>query len=494
VPEIAEAAAELRAAGVELVSMESTSVIWRVWFAVLEDAGLSVQLVNSSQARNLPGRPKTDKEDAAWIARLTEMGLLRRSFVPPPEIRAMRVYTRQLVHLTQDRTRYWQRLEKLLEDALCKLSSVASKLAGSQSCTAMIRAMIAGERDPHALAELAMGPMRAKRAELARAFTGMRFGEQHAFAAAADLRAIEFLSAEIRDLEERVEAHLAAVPAAWGVDADGATGPQAGRGPHAAVLAAADRLDEIPGVSRQMALGLIAEIGLGMSRFPAPAHLVSWAGLAPVAAQSGPRTGRGKKGKGNVYARRIAALAAAAAANTATFLGEKHRRLSARPGGGRTKASCAVGRSILIIVWHLLADPAARYRDLGPDHYARHSDKNRKARSHKRQLEALGYDVILHPPRRGRLTRSQTRNRIPAPLRPRPQARRGPSPPHPETPRRLSNPAHDLSQPARPPRRLRLLFLGQVYSPSKRGRYWASSWAVSSPVRVTSRAGTASSR
>ena len=198
VPAIAEAAAELRAAGVELVSMESTSDYWRVWFAVLEDAGLSVQLVNSSQARNLPGRPKTDKEDAAWIARLTEMGLLRRSFVPPPEIRAMRVYTRQLVHLTQDRTRYWQRLEKLLEDALCKLTSVASKLAGSQSCTAMVRAMIAGERDPHALAELAMGPMRAKRAELARAFTGMRFGEQHAFAAAAHLRAIEFLSAEIR--------------------------------------------------------------------------------------------------------------------------------------------------------------------------------------------------------------------------------------------------------------------------------------------------------
>jgi transposase len=124
---------------------------------------------------------------------------------------------------------------------------------------------------------------------------------------------------------------------------------------------------------------------------------VSWAGLAPVAARSGPRNGRGKKGKGNVYARRIAALAASAAANTAAFLGERHRRLSGRPGGGRTEASCAVGRSILIIVWHLPADPAARHRDLGPDHYARHSDKNRKARSHKRQLEALGYDVILTP-------------------------------------------------------------------------------------------------
>ena len=397
VPAIGELAAELKAAGVQMVSMEATSDYWRIWFAVLEEAGLAVQLVNSSQARNLPGRPKTDKEDARWIARLTEMGMLRSSFVPPPEIRALRVYTRHIWDLTADRTRYWQRLEKLLEDALCKLSSVASKLAGSQSCLAMIKAMIAGERDPRALAELAMGPMRAKRADLAEAFTGMRFGEQHAFAAAAHLRAIEFPDAEISALEDQVEAHLAAIPAAWGVDPDGATGPDAGRGPDAAVLAAADRLDEIPGVSRQMALGLIAEIGLDMSRFPTPAHLVSWAGLAPVAAQSGPRAGRGKKGKGNVYVRRIAALAGAAAANTATFLGERHRRLAARPGGGRTKASCAVGRSILVIVWHLLADPATRYRDLGPDHYARRSDKNRKARNHKRQLEALGYDVILTP-------------------------------------------------------------------------------------------------
>jgi transposase len=242
-----------------------------------------------------------------------------------------------------------------------------------------------------------MGPMRAKRADLARAFTGMRSGGQHAFAAAADLRAIGFPDAEISALEDRAEAHLAAVPAAWGVDPDGTTGPQAGRGPDAAVLAAADRLDEIPGVSRQMALGLIAEIGLDMSRFPTPGHLVSWAGLAPVAAQSGPRTGRGKKGKGSVCARRIAALAASAAASTATFLGDRHRRLAARPGGGRTKAGCAVGRSILIIVWHLLNDPAARYRDLGPDWHARHTDRSRKARNAQRQLEALGYDVIITP-------------------------------------------------------------------------------------------------
>jgi len=398
VPEIEALAAELKAAGAERVSMESTSDYWRVWFVVLEAAGLAVQLVNSSQARNLPGRPKTDKEDAAWIARLTEMGLLRASFVPPPEIRALRAYTRQLVHLTQDRTRYWQRLEKLLEDALCKLSSVVSGLAGVKSCLAMLEAMIAGERDPQVLAGYALGPMKAKHGALVKAFTGMRFGPQHAFAAASDLRMIKMLDAEIEALEAQVREHIAQIPAAWGVDADGTTGPGAGTGPGAAVLPAIDRLTEIPGVSDTIAAGLIAELGLDMARFPTAGHLVSWAGLAPVADQSGPRTGRGKKGKGNSYARRCAGQAGNGAARTDSFLGERHRRVRSRPGPGAwNRANIAVGRSILIIVWHLLNDPSARYRDLGPDHYARHTDASRKARGHKRQLEALGYDVILTP-------------------------------------------------------------------------------------------------
>ena len=213
VPDIEALAAELAAAGVERVSMESTSDYWRIWFVVLEGAGLGVQLVNSSQARNLPGRPKTDKADAAWIARLTEMGLLRASFVPPAEIRALRQYTRQLVHLTQDRTRYWQRLEKLLESALCKLTSVVSALAGRVSCLAMLEAMIAGETDPQVLADYARGPMKTKHAALVKAFTGMRFGPEHAFAAASDLRMIKMLDAEIAALEAQVAEHIAAIPA-----------------------------------------------------------------------------------------------------------------------------------------------------------------------------------------------------------------------------------------------------------------------------------------
>ncbi len=133
-----------------------------------------------------------------------------------------------------------------------------------------------------------------------------------------------------------------------------------------------------------------------MTRFPTPEALVSWAGLTPTARQSGPRKSRGKKGHGNTYAKRIAVLAAYAAANTDTFLGERFRRLASRPGGGgRKKAGCAVGRSILVIVWHLLNDPAARYRDLGSGWHARHTDRSRKARNARRQLEALGCDVII---------------------------------------------------------------------------------------------------
>jgi hypothetical protein len=159
------------------------------------------------------------------------------------------------------------------------------------------------------------------------------------------------------------------------VDCDGVTGPGAGRAADAAALPAAERPDEIPGLGRESAMALIAEIGLDMSRFPTPEALVSWAGLT--------------------YAKRIAVLAAYAAANTDTFLGERFRRLSSRPGGGgRKKAGCAVGRSILVIVWHLLNDPAARYRDLGPDRHARHTDRSRKARNTRRQLEAPGYDVV----------------------------------------------------------------------------------------------------
>lgn len=381
-------AGQLAAQRIEKVTLESTSDYWRIWFYLLEAAGLDVQLVSASQARQLSGRPKTDRLDAMWLARLTENGLLRPSFVPPAEIRALRHYTRARTHLTQDRTRCWQRLEKLLEDALIKVSAVASKLA-TRSAQDMIRAMIAGERDPAVLAGLARTRMRAKHAALVEALTG-QFDGHHAEVAQILLDQIDFLDRRITRLTALIEDAVDAIPAAWGADPDGVTGAGAGTGPGAAAIPAVMRLEEIPGVSPELAASIIAETGLDMTRFPTAAHLVSWAGLCPRTIQSGPRT-RHAKGQGNTYLRCYLSQAAMSAARTATFLGERHARIARRRGAAR--AQVAVARSIAVITWHLLADRSARFRDLGPGHYQSTIDKNRKARGHIRQLEALGYTV-----------------------------------------------------------------------------------------------------
>ena len=183
------------------------------------------------------------------------------------------------------------------------------------------------------------------------------------------------------------------MPAGWGVDADGSTGPGAGAAPDAPVLNAVARLAEIPGISPDLARAIIAEIGLDMSRFPTAAHLVSWAGLCPSARQSGARTRAGKKGQGDTWLRGALGQAANGAAHTATFLGERYHRIARRRG--KTKAQVAVARSILVIIWHLLADPAARYTDLGPGYYQARTDTDRKLRNHLRQIQALGFDVTL---------------------------------------------------------------------------------------------------
>jgi len=348
--------------GIEVVTLESTSDYWRIWFFVLEACGLAVQLVSAAQARNLPGRPKTDKLDAMWLARLTEMGLLRASFVPPKAIRDLRDYTRMRTRLTQERTRCFQRLEKLLESALVKLSSVASKLT-TISAQDMIKAMIAGQRDPQVLAALARTSMKAKREELAEALDGM-FDDHHGELAGMLLDHIGFLDERVKALSGRAAGLAAAMPAAWGVDGDGTTGPDAGAGPDATLLPAVSRLAEIPGVSPDLARAIIAETGLDMSRFPTAAHLVSWAGLCPAARQSGPRTRSGKKGQGDTWLRSALGQAANGAARTQTFLGEGYHRIGRRRG--KTQAQVAVARSILVIIWHLLKDPAGRFTDLGP--------------------------------------------------------------------------------------------------------------------------------
>jgi transposase len=391
---VTDLAEHLVGQGIEKVTVESTSDYWRIWYYLLE-AGLDVQLVNAREVKNLPGRAKTDKLDAVWLAKLTEKGLLRPSFVPPAPIRRLRDYTRLRTDLTHDRSRQVQRLEKLLEDALIKMSAVATDIMGV-SGRAMIEALIAGQRDPTVLAGLARGRMKTKHSALVAALDG-RFDDHHAELARMLLDQIDALTTQIDTLTARIDQLLAAMPDAQPVDPR-PRAPTPGQSIDTVsntALGAVDRLDEIPGIGPNAAQVILAEIGLDMSRFPTRAHLVSWAKLCPRTIQSGPLTRGGKTGKGNPYLKGTLGDAAAAAAKTNTFLGERYRRIVKRRG--KLKALVAVARSILVIVWHLLTDPAARFCDLGADYHTRRIDLERRMRNHIAQLTAMGYRVTLEP-------------------------------------------------------------------------------------------------
>ena len=386
---VTELAAQLVELGIEKVTIESTSDYWRIWYYLLESAGLKVDLVNARDVKNVPGRPKTDKLDAVWLAKLTEKGLLRPSFVPPTPIRQLRDYTRLRVDLTRERTRYWQRLEKLLEDALIKLSSVASSL-GTLSARDMVEALIAGERDPRRLADLARARMKTKRPALIKALDG-RFDDHHAELVRLLLDQIDTLTAQIGTLTTRIDDLL--VAAEPGED-DGGANPTGDAAAHSG-LSTVERLAEIPGIGSTGAQLILAEIGLDMTQFPTAAHLVSWAKLCPRTVQSGPVTRGGKTGKGNPYLKGALGEAAATAARTDTFLGERYRRIVKRRG--KLKALVAVARSILVIVWELLSDPSARFHDLGSDYHTSRINIERRMRNHIAQLTALGYRVTVEP-------------------------------------------------------------------------------------------------
>jgi transposase len=351
------------------VVMEATSDYWRAPFYLLEDR-FQTWLVNAKDVKHLPGRPKTDRLDAVWLCKVAERQMLRPSFVPPPQIRALRDLTRYRVDLLAERTAEKQRVEKLLEDALIKLSVVVSDLFGV-SGRAIMAALIAGERDPAVLADLARGSLRAKTERLTEALTG-RFTEHHAFLLAQMLRRVDAITADVATVQERIDVQIA---------------------PFAQVVA---RLDEVPGVGPTAAQAILAEVGLDMSRFPTPAHLTSWARFAPgVSESAGRKKGNAGTGHGNRYLARVLGEAAIGAARTDTFLGERYRRIARRRG--KNRAIVAVGRSILVIVWALLSDDEAEFIDLGPDYYAARTNPERKIRQHVRELQALGYSVTLNP-------------------------------------------------------------------------------------------------
>jgi transposase len=360
----------LRCLGVTRVVMEATSDYWKPVFYLLEAAGFQTWLVNARDVKHLPGRPKTDRLDAVWLCKVAERQMLRPSFVPPAEIRRLRDVTRYRVDLIEARTAEKQRVEKLLEDAQIKVSVVASDIFGV-SGRQMMAALIAGQTNPKTLAQLARGRMRAKLTALEDAFTGY-FTEHHGFLLSKMLGRVDALSTDIGELEDAIEEM---------VDPFGD---------------AVERLVEVPGLGVISASAVIAEIGLDMTWFPTAAHLASWARFAPgVKESAGKKKGRGSTGHGNRYLARVLGEAAVAAARTDTFLGERYRRIARRRG--KKKAVVAVGRSILVIIWHLLTDPEARYTDLGPDFHDKRNDPERRKRAYVHQLETLGYKVTIEP-------------------------------------------------------------------------------------------------
>jgi transposase len=352
---------------VSLVVMEATGDYWKPFYYLLEDAGFEVMLVNARQVKNLPGR-KSDVSDAAWLAQLGAHGLVRGSFVPPAPIRELRDLTRARTMMTRERGREIQRLEKLLEDAGIKLSSVASDITGV-SGRLMLQALIEGQRDPAVLAELAKRRLRAKIPELTEALTG-RFSDHHAFLARLYLDAIDQRSQAITDLTTRIEVVIEPF------------------------RAFCDLIGTIPGIGVRTAEVIVAETGADLSVFPTAAHFASWAGTCPGSHESAGRVKSTKTRPGNPYLKAALGTAALSIANShGTYLATKYRRIAARRGP--MKAIVAVEHAILIAIWNM-AHTGAEYNDPGADYYTRR-DPERVRRHAMNQLQQLGYAVTLSP-------------------------------------------------------------------------------------------------
>ena len=353
---------------VTLVGMEATGVYWKPVHWVLEESVADVWVINARHMRNVPGR-KTDVADAQWGAQLLEHGLVRPSFIPDRPTREQRDLARYRRSVIEERGRETQRLHKVLEDAGVKLSSVASSVL-TKSGREMIDALIAGQRDPAVLAEMAKGRMRSKIPELQDALAG-RFNAHHGLLCAAMLARIDQADATINTLTAQIEVLL---------------------DPHEAAVTL---LVGIPGVSYRTAQVILAEIGTDMSRFPTPGHLASWAGMCPGNNESAGKHRSGRTRHGSKWLR-IALVEAAQAAGRSknTYLSAQYPRVRGRRGPGR--ATVAVGHSILVIAWHLLST-GETYTDLGGDYF----DKRRTSTAHQRrlvaQLEAMGHKVTLEP-------------------------------------------------------------------------------------------------
>jgi transposase len=356
----------LQAYGVTHVALESTGVYWKPVYYVLEEA-VELSLINMRELQHVPGR-KTDVKDSEWLAQLLECGLLKSSFVPPPPIRELRDLTRYRVQQTRDRSREVNRLQKVLEDAGLKLTSVLTDIMGA-SGRAMVEALISGTTDPQVLADLARGQLRKKLPALRRALVG-RFRPIHAFLLEQILAKIDYLDETVDRLTAEIDRRL---------------------GPFEPMLTA---LDTIPGINRLGAVSLVAETGGDMRRFPSAAQLCSWAGMCPGHDESAGKRRSGKTRKANSYLRTALVQAGTAASHkNQSALQALYARVKSRRGHKR--AVVAVGHQILEIAYYVMRD-GITYRELGADYFQRR-DRERTVRRHIKQLEALGFVVSVQP-------------------------------------------------------------------------------------------------
>jgi transposase len=356
----------LREQAVAQIAVESTGVFWRPVFNILED-GRAVTLVNAQHLKRVPGR-KTDVRDAEWLADLLRHGLLRPSFIPPAPVRHLRDLTRYRTTLLQERVTEINRLQKVLETANIKLAAVATDVLGV-SGRRMLAALLGGERDAAALADLARGRLRAKLPELRQALDG-RVEPHHRVLLGRILAHIDFLEESLAQLQPALERYLAPF------------------------REAVELLDTIPGVGPDAAAAIVAEVGDDMRRFASAKHLASWAGVCPGTHQSGGRRVPVKATKGDRWLRGVLGEVAWAASRAkGPYLHAQFHRLARRRG--KYKALLAVAHSVLVIVYHVLRDRRP-YTDLGPDYFER-LDAQRVERYHVSRLRQLGYEVTLTP-------------------------------------------------------------------------------------------------
>lgn len=355
----------LEGGGVTHVAMESTGVYWKPIHNLLESFEFKLLVVNAQRVKGVPKR-KTDMKDAEWIATLLRHGLLQGSFIPDRSHRELRELVRYRRNLIRQRSQVVNRIQKVLEGANIKLSTVVADVVGV-SGRAMLEAMIQGIEDPATLADLARGRMQKKRPALQEALHGS-MGAHQRMALASQLRHIDFLDGEIARTDEEVSRQMVSSEEAL------------------------QRLDGIPGVGRRTAEEVIAEIGTDMSRFPTAGHLASWVRICPGNNESAGKRSSGSTGQGNIWLRDALVEAAWAASRTrATYLSAQFHRLAARRG--KKRALIAVAHTILTIIYSMLRN-GTEYQDLGANYFDQR-EKEAVARRAVRRLEKIGYKVKL---------------------------------------------------------------------------------------------------